>query len=77
MRAAKILSDLAMFAPEKYLGFILQEIKQYVQKDLTICSAYTSKMTILFLQEFIILNYENGPEFTMLIQCCSLLLDAL
>ena len=58
VRAAKILSDLAMFTPEKYLSYIMEEIKLYLQKDLTICSTYTSKMTILFLQEFIISNYQ-------------------
>jgi hypothetical protein len=48
-----------------------------LQKDLTINSIYTPKMTILFLQEFIISNYPDQPEFSLLIQCCEALLDAL
>ena len=54
VRSCKILSDLAMFKPKKYLGLILEQILAYLDKDLTILSLYTPKMTILFLQEYII-----------------------
>lgn len=76
MRASKILSDLAMFQPSKYLLPILQHILLYLDKDLTIVSAYTPKMAILFLQEFIITGYPDCPEFSVLIECCSSLLTA-
>jgi hypothetical protein len=36
IRAAKILSDLAIFDSGTYLAFILGEIKNYLEKDLTI-----------------------------------------
>ena len=50
VRAPKILSDLAMYQPQRYLAKILNIILGYLEKDLTIYSSYTPKMTILFLQ---------------------------
>ena len=59
VRSAKILSDLAMFEPKRYLTVILEQILAYLDKDLTILSLYTPKMTILFLQEYIINEFPN------------------
>ena len=61
IRAPKILCDLAMFQPERYLAPILNSILSYLEKDVSLVSIYTPKMAILFLQEFVISEQINTP----------------
>ena len=50
MRNSKLLSDLAIYNPQKYMEPILNYILDFLEKDLTLVSLQTSKMTIIFLQ---------------------------
>lgn len=71
---SKILNELVLFNPEKFLLMTLSEILNFLDKDLTIVSTFSSKMTILFLSEFVLEKYTGEHEMTVLFQCCSKLL---
>lgn len=52
--ASKIIVDLAMFDHEFFMPLILNAIKNVLQReDLTMISLYSSKMSLLFLYDFV------------------------
>ena len=66
-----------MFQPDRYLPVILNHILVYLDQDLTIFSSYTPKMTILFIQEFVISEHAGTHEFSILVECCNSLMAAI
>ena len=52
--AAKIIVDLAMFDHEFFMPIIINSIRNVLQReDLSMISLYSSKMSLLFLYDFI------------------------
>lgn len=49
--------DLCIFDPETYMSLVLTEIKNFLEKDITIVSLSACKITLLSLQEHVCKNY--------------------
>ena len=56
-KPSKIITDLSMYKPDKFLSLSLSSILNVVGKgDATLVSFHGCKITLLFLQEFIMLD---------------------
>lgn len=52
--SAKIIVDLAMFDHEFFMPLIINSVKNVLQReDLSMISLYSSKMSLLFLYDFV------------------------
>jgi hypothetical protein len=74
-KPSKILAELAMYKPEKYVSHILRSILEITDReDLSIFSLHGVKITLLFLQEYIIYDYREC--INDYVECCRNLLIA-
>jgi hypothetical protein len=72
--ASKIIVDLAMFDPEFYMPLIITSIKNVLQReDLSMISLYSSKMSLLFLYDFV---FKDQKQYISdFLQCFKILLE--
>jgi hypothetical protein len=72
--ASKIIVDLAMFDHEFFMPLIISSIKNVLQReDLSMISLYSTKMSLLFLYDFV---FKEQKEYVSdFLQCFKLLLE--
>lgn len=72
--ASKIIVDLAMFDPEFFMPLIITSIKNVLQReDLSMISLYSSKMSLLFLYDFV---FKDQKQYISdFLQCFKMLLE--
>lgn len=72
--ASKVIVDLAMFDHEFFMPLIITSIKNVLQReDLSMISLYSSKMSLLFLYDFVF--KEQKQYISDFLQCFKMLLE--